>query len=93
MITLQDMAVAYLNNVGEEINRYKGIVAQHQSHLDSLEEHFAECQAKLAEDTSDKLKTLSGGLANPTSSSNNEPIEYLNKVDHNQEPSINDQYK
>ena len=90
MVTLQDMAVAYLNNIGEEIKRYEGVVAQHQSHLNSLQEHFAECQEKLAEDTSDKLKMI--GKPPVVKTSDSEAVTF-NPPQDGEEPSINDQYK
>ena len=85
---MQDMAVAYLNNLNEEIKKQKDFIAQHQANLDLMESHFTECQEKLESDTSEKLHML----AKPPQVTT-KPVEYSSTVGQNQEPSINDQYK
>lgn len=89
MISLQDMAVAYLNNVGEQIKQQEAFVAEHASRLDQLKKHFTECEEKLQEDTSQKLGMI-GQPPQITTTNTDEPVTFVTSPD---EPSVNDQYK
>lgn len=89
MVTLQDMAVAYLNNLGEQIKQQEAFVDEQSSRLNQLKQHFSECQEKLAEDTSEKLKMMAKPPVVKTLDA--ETVTFNPQV--GQEPSINDQYK
>ena len=88
MVTLQDMALAYLNNVGEQIKQQEEFIDRHSAQLDQLKQHFAECEDKLAEDTSEKLGMI--GKAPVITTKAKEPVTFNSQAE---EPSINDQYK
>ena len=91
MVTLQDMALAYLNNVGEQIKKQEAFIAEHSAHLNQLKQHFAECEEKLAEDTSEKLQMI-GMPPEITKVNTDEPVTF-SPTQQPEEPSINDQYK
>ena len=89
MVTLQDMALAYLNNVGEQIKQQEEFIARHSAQLDQLKQHFAECEERLAKDTSEKL----GMIGQPPVIKTKEPVTFNSPAPQDEEPSINDQYK
>lgn len=91
MVTLQDMALAYLNNVGEQIKKQEAFIAEHSAHLDQLKQHFAECEEKLAEDTTEKLGMI--GQPPVITTKTKEPVTFNSPAPQDEEPSINDQYK
>ena len=90
MVTLQDMALAYLNNVGEQIKQQEEFIDRHSAQLDQLKQHFAECENKLAEDTSEKLGMIGKAPVITTKTKAKEPVTFNSQAE---EPSINDQYK
>ncbi len=92
MVTLQDMALAYLNNVGEQLRQQEEFVAEHTSRLDQLKKHFTECEEKLQEDTSQKLGMI-GQSPQITTVNTDEPVTFNPAATDSDEPSVNDQYK
>ena len=88
MVTLQDMALAYLSNISEEIRRQKELISQNQLNLKKLEQHYEECQGRLTEDPSEKLEMI--GKAPVITTKAKEPVTFNSQAE---EPSINDQYK
>ncbi len=92
MVSLQDMAVAYLNGLGDQIKQQEAFVAEHASRLDQLKKHFMECEEKLQEDTSQKLEMI-GRSPQIRTANTDEPVTFNPAVTSPDEPSVNDQYK